>query len=419
MSKLLSHPLRVGWLLLACYTLSAQAAELTLEQSLAAAERHSAELSANQHQVNALQNIADSAMQLPDPKLKVGIENVPVQGNNARRLTREGMTMERIGLMQDYVSSSKRQRKADTLRAEASKTAAGSATIRARLQQQTAQAWLELALSQQTLKDAQTLVNESERQIATQHTGVASGSSPATNVIDARLTLLAMQDRLSEAQRDVAIAQARLTQLTGQPDANTGGALPHFARLPAASHQLQQAVKQHPEVLQASREADVAKARSAQSEIAAIPDVGVEVYYGKRADGYEDLAGVMFTVDLPVFRSQRQDKDHAADVSRSMEANDQLTLLIRDHQAQLDTLLAQYQAAQTQWQRQQQQAIPLQQQRVALQLAQYRSGKSDLSSVLEARRALLDSRLNAGKAARELAQLWAAIRYLTPQETAQ
>lgn len=419
MSKLLSHPLRVGWLLLACYTGSTQAAELTLEQSLTAAERYSAELSANQHQVNALQNMADSAMQLPDPKLKVGIENVPVQGNNGRRLTREGMTMERIGIMQDYVSSSKRQRKADTLRAEASKTAAGSDTIRARLQQQTAQAWLELALSQQTLKDAQALVNESERQIAAQYTGVASGSSPATNVIDARLTLLAMQDRLSEAQRDAAIAQARLTQLTGQNEANTRGELPHFERLPAESQVLQQAIKQHPEVVQASREADVAKARSAQSEIAAIPDVGVEVYYGKRADGYEDLAGVMFTVDLPVFRSQRQDKDHAADISRSMEANDQLTLLIRDHQAQLDTLLAQYQAAQTQWQRQQQQAIPLQQQRVSLQLAQYRSGKSDLSSLLEARRALLDSRLSAGKAARELAQLWAAIHYLTPQEIAQ
>ncbi|MGL5389294.1 MAG: TolC family protein [Serratia sp. (in: enterobacteria)] len=416
MSRLLSHPLRVSWLLLACWTASAQAADLTLEQSLLAAERYSAELSANQHQVNALQNMADSAMELPDPKLKFGIENVPVQGGNARRLTREGMTMERVGIMQDYVSSTKRQRKADTLRAEANKTEASSATIRARLQQQTAQAWLELALSQQTLKDATALLKESERQIAAQHAGVASGSLPAANVIDARLTLLAMQDRLSEAQRDVTIAQARLTQLTGQQVAGIGGPLPRFERLPAESDLLRQAIKQHPEVVQASREADVAKARSAQSEVAAIPDVGIEVSYGKRADGYEDMAGVMFTVDLPLFRSQRQDKDYAADVSRSMEANDQLTLLIRDHQAQLDTLLAQYQAAQAQWQRQEQQAIPLQQQRVALQLAQYRSGKSDLSSVLEARRALLDSRLSAGKAARELAQLWAAIRYLTVQE---
>lgn len=419
MTRIISHPLRVGWLLLVCWVSATQATELTLQQSLTAAERYSAELSANRHQVNALASMADSAMQLPDPKLKFGIENVPVQGGNARRFTREGMTMGRVGIMQDYVSSTKRQRKADTLRAEASKTDAGSATIRARLQQQTAQAWLELALSRQSLRDATALVTESERQITIQRAGVAGGGTPASAVLDARLTLLAMQDRISEAQRDVRVAQARLTQLTGVAATDTSGTLPRFERLPADSDVLRQGIRQHPEVLQASREADVAKARSAQSEVAAIPDVGVEVYYGKRADDYEDLAGVMFTVDLPLFRSQRQDKDYAADVSRNMEANDRLTLLIRDHQAQLDTLLAQYHAAQLQWQRQQQQAIPLQQQRLTLVLAQYRTGKSDLSAVLEARRALLDSHLNAGKAARGLAQIWAAIRYLTPQESMQ
>ncbi|WP_265555601.1 TolC family protein [Serratia grimesii] len=419
MTRIISHPLRVGGLLLVCWVSATQATELTLQQSLTAAERYSAELSANRHQVNALANMADSAMQLPDPKLKFGIENVPVQGGNARRFTREGMTMGRVGIMQDYVSSTKRQRKADTLRAEASKTDAGSATIRARLQQQTAQAWLELALSRQSLRDATALVTESERQITTQRAGVAGGGTPASAVLDARLTLLAMQDRISEAQRNFRVAQARLTQLTGVAATDTSGTLPRFERLPADSDVLRQGIRQHPEVLQASREADVAKARSAQSEVAAIPDVGVEVYYGKRADDYEDLAGVMFTVDLPLFRSQRQDKDYAADVSRNMEANDRLSLLIRDHQAQLDTLLAQYQAAQLQWQRQQQQAIPLQQQRLTLVLAQYRTGKSDLFAVLEARRALLDSRLNAGKAARGLAQIWAAIRYLTPQESMQ
>ncbi len=57
----------------------------TLQQTLASAEHYSAEISANQHQVNALNNMADSAMQLPDPKLKVGIENFPVSGANAHR----------------------------------------------------------------------------------------------------------------------------------------------------------------------------------------------------------------------------------------------------------------------------------------------------------------------------------------------
>ena len=89
----------------------------TLSEALSAAESYSAELSANDHQVNALKNMADSAMELPDPKLKFGLENVPLGGSNASRLTREGMTMQRIGVMQDYVSSTKRERKADSITA--------------------------------------------------------------------------------------------------------------------------------------------------------------------------------------------------------------------------------------------------------------------------------------------------------------
>ncbi|CRY13842.1 TolC family protein [Yersinia enterocolitica] len=430
MNHLLNHPLpvrpaavlRLGiarLLMAAAFSLPAlsHAADITLDQALVSAERYSAELSANQHQVNALENMASSATQLPDPKLKFGIENLPVGGSNARRFTREGMTMQRIGIMQDYVSSDKRQRKADTLSAEAHKTAAGNETIRTRLQKETAQAWLDLALTEQAASDAKVLVQESEKQIALQRAGVASGGALPSSVLDARLTLAAMQDRLTTAQRDVALAQTRLTQLTGIEVQHVDGPLPKFSRLPAAITVLRDSINQHPEILLASREAEVAKARSAQSAIAAIPDIGIEVYYAKRAEEYEDMAGVMVTVDLPLFRSQRQDKDYAADVSRTMEANDQLTLLTRNHRAQLDTLLAQYQATQQLWQRQINAVLPLQKQRVDLMMAQYQANKSDLSSVLEARRALLDSQLNTSNAARELARTWAAIRYLTPQES--
>ncbi|EKN3731620.1 TolC family protein [Yersinia enterocolitica] len=430
MNHLLNHPLlvrpaaalRLGiarLLMAAAFSLPAlsHAADITLDQALVSAERYSAELSANQHQVNALENMASSATQLPDPKLKFGIENLPVGGSNARRFTREGMTMQRIGIMQDYVSSDKRQRKADTLSAEARKTAAGSETIRTRLQKETAQAWLDLALTEQAASDAKVLVQESEKQVALQRAGVASGGALPSSVLDARLTLAAMQDRLTTAQRDVTLAQTQLTQLTGIEVQHVDGPLPKFSRLPADITVLRDTINQHPEILLASREAEVAKARSAQSAIAAIPDVGIEVYYAKRAEEYEDMAGVMVTVDLPLFRSQRQDKDYAADVSRTMEANDQLTLLTRDHRAQLDTLLAQYQATQQLWQRQINDVLPLQKQRVDLMMAQYQANKSDLSSVLEARRALLDSQLNTSNAARELARTWAAIRYLTPQES--
>ncbi|MBU9827750.1 TolC family protein [Rahnella perminowiae] len=407
---------RVTWQwLLAFVPVSAFATPVTLPQALIAAQDYSAELSASRHQADALDNRAGLAMQLPDPKLKFGIENLPVSGGNTDRFTREGMTMERIGIMQDYISSDKRQRKADTLRAESREVAATRQSIRARLQREAALAWMEMAIGGQTVSQLQKLVDESQHQIGVQRGGVSGGSSLPASVLDARLTLISMQDKLTEAGRDVQLARTRLSQLTGigQPEIN--GAIPSFTELPAQALQAG-SVEQHPEIIQARREAEVAQAKSSQSAIAALPDVGVEVYYGHRADGYEDLAGVMFTVDLPLFTASRQDKDHAADQSMTMESNDRLAQRVRDHQAQLTSLLTQYQAATTLWQRQKNDVIPLQQQRISVIQAQYRAGKSSLNDVLDARRNLIDSQIAERNAALEVARYWVALRYLTPQE---
>jgi len=411
-----SLSLWLGGVLFATSVSAAYAAEFSLQQTLAAAVHYSAELSANRNQSNALNAMADSARQLPDPKLKFGIENVPVQGSNSHRLTREGMTMQRIGIMQDYISEEKRDRKAETILAQSASSAAKAEVIRAALQRTAAQAWLDLALSQKVLSSAQKLVAETERQISVQKATVATGSSLASSVVDIRMTLLAMQDKVTLAQRDVTLAQTRLLQLTGEKIDDASGTLPRYQRLPADPQTLEQNVGQHPEVMEAAREVDVAKARSAQSAVAAKPNVGVEVYYAHRADDYDDMAGVMFTVDLPMFKSERQDKDLAADMSRSMEANDQLALANRDRVALVRTLVAQYQAAQTLWQRQQQEILPLQRQRLSLIEAQYRAGQSTLSDLLNARRTLLDTELTANSAEKSVAETWAAIRYLTPQD---
>lgn len=415
MLNLPRHP-RVTWhWLLAFMPVSAFATPVTLPQALVAAQGYSAELSASRHQINALEKRADSAMQLPDPKLKFGIENLPVGGSNDQRFTREGMTMERIGIMQDYVSSSKRERKADTLRAESRQAAANGQSIRAQLQRDAAQAWMELAIGNETVKQLKALVDESQRQIGVQRGGVSSGSALPASVLDARLTLISMQDKLTEAERDVQLARTRLSQLTGIDQPEILGAIPPVSELPAEATQAD-SISQHPEVLQARREAEVAQAKSSESAIAALPDIGVEVYYGRRADNYDDLAGVMVTVDLPLFTASRQDKDHAADQSMAMESNDRLAQLIRTHQAQLTTLLAQYQAANTLWQRQKNDVVPLQQQRISVIQAQYRAGKSSLNDVLEARRSLLDSQIAQRNAELDVARYWVALRYLAPQE---
>ncbi|AIR02369.1 heavy metal RND transporter [Pluralibacter gergoviae] len=407
----------LGGALLGFFHVSAQAEAWTLTQALTAARRYSAELSASRNEASALDAMADSARQLPDPKLKFGIENVPVQGNNDRRFTREGMTMQRVGIMQRYVSGEKRDRKAQTLIAQSRSVEAQSQTLLANLQRDTAQAWLDLALSQQALASARALVAETERQQRAQRASVGAGSSSPDSVLALKMTLLGMRDSVTLAGRDVRLAQARLLQLTGKNVTAVSGPLPSWQRLPADENALLAGVAQHPEVVAAVREAGAAKSRSAESAIAAIPDVEVELYYARRGDDYDDMAGVMFTVDLPLFQAKRQDKDHAADVSRTLQANDKLAQVERAHAAQLSALIADYQAAQAIWLRQRDEVLPLQRQRVSLLNAQYRSGQSDLSALLAARRDLLTATLATLNAEKTVAKSWAAIRYLIPQET--
>ncbi|WP_312292986.1 TolC family protein [Atlantibacter hermannii] len=405
----------LGGVLLVLTSAAAQAAALSLEQTLDLAQRYSAELSASRSQVRAFGAMADSARQLPDPELKFGIENLPVQGSNARRFTREGMTMQRVGVMQTFVSADKRERKADTLLAQSASASAQEQVIRAQLQRDTAQAWLDLALSEKAAQAAQQLLKETGRQIPVQRSGVASGSAAASSTLSLQSALSAMRDNLTLAERDVSLAQTRLYQLTGETFDGVAGALPRYQRLPAEPQTLEQGVSVHPEVVLAAREADVAKARSAQSAVASKPDVGVEVYYARRAEAYGDLAGVMFTVGMPIFQSHRQDKDYAADVSRAMEANDRLSQATRDRVALVRSLVAEYQAAQTLWRRKQEEIVPLSQQRLKVVTAEYRSGQAALDAVLDARRSLLDAQLSAINAEKEMAQRWAAVRYLTVQ----
>ena len=409
----------LGGVLLGFLSPAVQAQSWTLAQTLTEAQRYSAELSASRNEAQALDMMADSATQLPDPKLKFGIENVPVQGSNDQRFTREGMTMQRIGIMQSYVSAEKRERKSQTLQAQARGVEAKSEAIRAALQRDTAQAWLDLALSKQALTTAKNLVSETERQQGVQKASVGAGSASPDSVLSLQMTLSAMRDKVTLASRDVQLAQSRLFQLTGQAITDVQGPLPRYQRLPADEKTLEEAIVRHPEVEAAQRESETAKARSAQSAIAAIPDVDVEVFYAHRAEGYDDMAGVMFTVDLPLFQSRRQDKDYAAEVSRSMQAVDQLTLIQREHVAQVQSLVAQYQAAQTLWQRQRDDLLPLQHQRLAVLAAQYRSGQSELPALLEARRSVLDTELAANQAEREMARTWAAIQWLIPQDITQ
>src|SRR5262245_30286637 len=78
---------------------TAAAQSLSLEQALHAADAQSPRLTAQRALVRSADHQAARAGELPDPKLRLGIENLPVSGEDAFRYDRDFMTMRSVGLM--------------------------------------------------------------------------------------------------------------------------------------------------------------------------------------------------------------------------------------------------------------------------------------------------------------------------------
>lgn len=74
------------------------AGPLTLQEALGLAVGRSQQLAANNASITASREMAAAAGELPDPVLKLGIENLPVNGPDRLSLSRDFMTMRRIGV---------------------------------------------------------------------------------------------------------------------------------------------------------------------------------------------------------------------------------------------------------------------------------------------------------------------------------
>ena len=88
-------------------------APLSLQEAQQLAVGRSGQLVAQDAAARAARDMAVAAGQLPDPVLRLGIDSLPVNGPDRLSLTRDFMTMRRIGLMQEIPRQEKRQLKAE------------------------------------------------------------------------------------------------------------------------------------------------------------------------------------------------------------------------------------------------------------------------------------------------------------------
>src|SRR3954471_6099881 len=130
--------------LLAAAAFPVRAADsLSLDEALRLAQERSRQLVAQDASATASREMAVAAGTRPDPVLKAGINNLPVNGPDRFSVTNDFMTMRSIGVMQDLTRNAKLKARSARFEREAEAALAARELALANLQRDTAIAWLD------------------------------------------------------------------------------------------------------------------------------------------------------------------------------------------------------------------------------------------------------------------------------------
>ena len=374
----------------------ANAQSLSLEIALKQAEQNAPILKANNAQIESAEYMVLASGILPNPKLFVGLDNYPVSGDAAWSVTQEGMTMQKIGIMQDFPNRAKRQAEVELAKAELGSANAQTEIIRIDLRQKVASAWLKrfylerkLALYDELLSENGLLSQITQIQVTSGRTMIADAISPRQN----KTVLLDQKDDLL---RDLNKAKLELHRLISTDPADTSRMESLPVQAPVINFdtsRLYHHLHQHPELKAFQAEKKTVDAKLKQAQALQKPDWGIELAYQHRAPEFGDMIGVQLTTELPIFSRKRSGPLVQAALAEQNRITSDQEVKYRDHLTMLDEGLSDLEALDRQIQRTNQSTLPLAKQKVGLQLASYQAGKANLSDVIATRQALLEQRL--------------------------
>ena len=366
--------------------------------------------------LRAAQQSSLGAAELPDPKLILGIDNIPTDGPDRFNLTREFMTMRKIGFMQDFTRSEKLKLRGDRAGAEVLKETAILALTKVNLRRDVALAWIERHFAERQLALVKELAREGELQVTAAVATLAGGKGMAADPFAARLAVAQLADRSTEAERNIARAEANLARWIGAAARQPLGAAPAFDQLTHSHQDLIGNLADHPHLAMYAPLQAIATSEMNLADAAKRPDWTLEVAFAQRGPAFSNMLSIGVRIDLPIFQSRRQDPLVASKLALIEQVRAQAEDARRVHTAEVETMLADWNAAKTRVQRYAADLLPLAHERTQVSLASYRGGKGDLAPVLDARKGEIETRMNHLQAQSDLARAWAQLNFLLPDK---
>ena len=420
----IGFPLRARWVASCLAVLLAvpasvpaqQRPALTLQQAIDLALANAPSLAAREAAVQGASAAAQAAGRLPDPRLLLGVENVPVSGDERFSLTDDSMTMTRVGWMQEVPNAGKRKAQVEVARASAQREQAMLRAERQGVRRDVTLAWLDRYFAEQRLALFSTLERENQVLQDTIRARIAAGRALPADATMARLEAVELADRRDDLDRELVSSRAALRRWVGDAAGEAlAGPPPSLEAEPARARA---GIAHHVELAAYEPMAAVAAAEAREAEAARKGDWGWEVSYGRRGPAYSDMVSFQVSIELPLFASERRDPLIYAKRKEVQRVEAEREAMLRRHAEELEAQLAQQETLNRKLARLRDQALPLADERVRLQMASYQAGRADLGSVLAARRDRAEAQLKVIDTEAALFRLRAQLAYLLSEEQA-
>ena len=402
----------VAGLLLVNFAVAEQVMPLTLQEAEELALYDEPGQNSLRFRALALRDESVAGGQLPDPTMRIGMANFPIQSGG---FTTEGMTQAQLGVRQVFPGGDTRElttRKLRTLADEMSHKADGRGR---EVLTAVRMAWLETHYWRQ----AHEMAIESRPffdDLATITTSLYSvGRKSQQDVLRAELELRRLDDRIINMSKQHLRSRAALSEWVGTESGRpVATKLPEWTAVPPLEV-LRKDLRAHPAMLAADANVGASYVGVDLAEQKYKPDWALDLGYGYR-DGYlsngqprSDFVSLSVTVDLPFFRSSRQDRSVGAALSQRRAADQSREELLRRLSSQLDAEYVRWQDLGRRLELYEESILGISADNASAALAAYQSDTGDFADAMRGYVDDLDTRLEYIRLQVERAQSYAVL----------
>ena len=392
-----------------------EAAPLTLQAASDLAVASQPLLDAQRESVRAAREAAVAAGQLPDPTLVGGLTDLTVTGPDRYTLEKESDTQFMLGIKQAFPGGDKRGLRGARGRVEAERLSADLEEQLRMVRRESALAWLDVWKARQGQMLVKESIVEAGKQLQVVDIAYRSSRASQADLFAARVAVELLNDQLANLEQQEWHARNQLRRWIGDDaDRPLGAALPDWTAPDAAA--LAGQLEHHPHVVAAARAVDLAQADLNLAKADYRPDWSVQAGYGYRP-GFEDYASLQFEIALPVFTGKRQDRSVAARSAELARAEDLRQDVLKQNRAAIALNSADWQRLQQRFERYDATILPQAQARLEAAMGAYGAGSGQLLSLLDARRSLLDIRMQRLDLQLDAARHQVQLQYYAYQES--